>query len=156
LKRDVDRLCAYYIIRALRQLGVELRAGECIAAASLYTQVVSPHHMVLGRFLQILEEDQLLKKTDSDWIVRKTPAKTDVEKVWRSIFSRVPAFLPELSVLRLCGLRLAEVLRGQTDPLELLFGQNSFIEPFPYERGTKIPRPPFHAFSNARFGQTSA
>ena len=128
LKRDVDRLCAYYIIRALRQLGVELRAGERIAAASLYAQVVSPHHMVLGRFLQILEEDQLLKKTDSDWIVRKTPAKTDVEKVWRSIFSRVPAFLPELSVLRLCGLRLAEVLRGQTDPLELLFGQNSFIE----------------------------
>src|SRR5207244_13659041 len=51
LKRDVDRLCAYYIIRALRQLGVELRAGERVAAGSLYAQVLPAHPYALRRLV---------------------------------------------------------------------------------------------------------
>ena len=128
LEKDTDQLCAYYIIRALRQLGCKLQAGKQLCAASAYSQVAPQHRMVLGRYLQILEDDGVLRKTKSGWLVSETPRVTDGEEFWRSMFTRAPALLPELWLVRLCGLRLAEVLQGQADPLNLLFRDNSFIE----------------------------
>jgi len=125
---EIDRLAATYVIYAFEQLGCPLREGLHFSTEALHSLVVPQHHAVLARYLKILQEEQLLTATDSGWVVSRTPEPVDTEALWHSIFARIPNYLPEASLLRLCGRQLAEVLQGRTDPLKLLFGGNTFIE----------------------------
>jgi acyl transferase domain-containing protein/acyl carrier protein len=130
LEADIDHLCACYVVQALEQLGCPLRAGSRISTESLYSRVSPQYHAVLGRYLTMLEEDRVLKQIESGWIVSHTAADEDPGQLWRAIYRRLPGYLPEAALLRGCGRRLAEILRGEIDPLEILFGGNSFIEQF--------------------------
>jgi acyl transferase domain-containing protein/NADPH:quinone reductase-like Zn-dependent oxidoreductase/NAD(P)-dependent dehydrogenase (short-subunit alcohol dehydrogenase family)/SAM-dependent methyltransferase/acyl carrier protein len=137
LEKEIERLCSCYVVKALEQLGCQFQAGGHIAMEPLCARVVPQHMKALGRYLEMLEEDGLLTRTGSGWTVSQMPDQMDAEDLWRSIFTRLPVLLPELSVLENCGRHLAAILQGQTDPLQLLFAENSFLEQI-YNQGINV------------------
>ena len=137
LEKEMERLCSCYVLKALEQLGCQFQAGGYIAMEPLYARVAPQHVKALGRYLEMLEEDCLLIKRQSGWTVSRAPEQIDAAYLWRSIFMRLPVLLPELSVLENCGRHLAAILQGQTDPLQLLFAENSFLEQI-YNQGINL------------------
>jgi acyl transferase domain-containing protein/SAM-dependent methyltransferase/acyl carrier protein len=125
----LEDLSGLYIVEALRDLGWTFSAGQPFSTQSMAEQlgVVDRHRKQLDRFLEILAEDGILRKEDSQWEVVNPPPVRDLREdltVFRDRFSGAGA---ELEMLVRCGSRLAEVLRGSCDPLELLFPQAEAI-----------------------------
>jgi acyl transferase domain-containing protein/acyl carrier protein len=129
LETEIDRLCACYVARAFDELGFLMRAGNAISESQLRARVAPEHHAVLARYLGMLETDGVLEKTELGWVVRR-PLQEDPDRLWRAVYARLPSYLPEAALLRRSGGRLPEILQGKADPLEVLFGGNSFIEQF--------------------------
>ena len=123
----VDILARAYILDALQKLGWGIHPHQRISADTLAVQlgVVPQHRRLLGRLLEILAEDNILRQTDEQWEVCCVPEVTDPEQIWKALWTQFPAYLAELTLIRQCGEKLADVLRGELDPLELIFPQGS-------------------------------
>ena len=123
LEPQLDALCSAYVTRALRQLGLPLRPGERIAAASLASRLkVKPQFKrLLGRMLDILTEDGVLRRKNGEWEILSVPERGDPENQARELMEHYPAFEAEMTFMRRCGQQLAEALCGDCDPLQLLF-----------------------------------
>jgi len=120
---ELDALCAAYLRRAFRQLGWTPRLGERVSVAGLAeaSGVAGQHHRLLGRMLQILEEDGFARRSGDGWEILRPLPEDDPEASWRDLMRRFPASEGELAVAGRCGERVADVMRGTCNPLELLF-----------------------------------
>ncbi len=136
LNARLDPLCRFYILDAFRQMGWQLRAGERVTLASLSKRLrVAPRHrQVFARFLSFLEADGLLSRSGEGWKVRRAANIPDMNSLWRNALDEFPGVLAELSLIRSCGRELAGVLRGEIDPLKLIFPDGSLAS-----RGTSLP-----------------
>ena len=121
----LDRLCAAYIGRALEALGGPLRPFQRVAVGTLAAQlgVGDRHHRLLGRMLQILEEDGILRADGSGWTVRGALSAAPVDA--GALARRFPQWRAQIDMTARCGARLADVLGGTCDPLHLLFPDGS-------------------------------
>jgi len=132
-----DRIATAHIGRALADLGWRPEVGDRISAPALADRagVVAPHRRLLGRMLEALGEDGVLRRSGEEWVVAVPLATDDPEDVARATAERHPVCATELSLIARCGPHLADVLRGRRDPLQLLFPGGSFeaTEPL-YER----------------------
>lgn len=126
----LDRICASYVVRAFGLLGAHWRTGDTFEAAAQRTQlgVLPRHERLFGRMLDILAEDGLLRREGTGWRVVTPPATDDPEKEFDTIAAAHPSGTAALTLTRRCGLELASVLRGQSDPLQLLFPGGSLTE----------------------------
>ena len=124
----LDKLCAAYILRALQQLGWKPRLYELISAASLavHLGVANAHHRLLNRFLAILHEEGILKPAGTAWEVIRLPDATDIERERREVLERCPHRAAELALAERGGENLAAALRGEIDPVQILFPNGSF------------------------------
>lgn len=124
---QIDILCAEYILQSLQQLGYEWVMHQRFFVADLAEQlgVVSQHWQLLGRMLEILENEGLLSQIDGQWEVCQIPEVKEPQKTWQALLSKNAAYQAELTLLRHCGHQLAGVLRGEVDPLQLIFPQGS-------------------------------
>ena len=124
----LDKLCAAYILRALQQLGWKPRLYERISAASLavHLGVANAHHRLLNRFLSILQEEGILKPAGTAWEVARLPDTTDIERERHEILKRFPYSEAELTLAERGGENLAAALRGEIDPVQILFPDGSF------------------------------
>jgi acyl transferase domain-containing protein/cyclopropane fatty-acyl-phospholipid synthase-like methyltransferase len=108
LTMELERLAGGYVVDALDRLGwkagADARAPIPEIAARL--GVVPRYHRLLRRLFEIAGEEA---RSPSPRRRASEPARRD---------SSASA---ELALVERCGSRLAEVLRGETDPLELLF-----------------------------------
>ncbi|MDZ7269348.1 MAG: SDR family NAD(P)-dependent oxidoreductase [candidate division KSB1 bacterium] len=120
----LDALSTAYIVKALRDLGWEFTPGRRFEAGALAARlgVVQQHQRLFHRLLEILAEDGILRRRESDWEVRQAPAPGDPE----SLAAEFVTAHAELTLLRRGGENLAEVLRGRCDPLQVLFPGGSF------------------------------
>ncbi|MCC5623981.1 type I polyketide synthase, partial [Nostoc sp. CHAB 5715] len=124
---QLDDLCIDYVLKALQQLGWQPQLKERISTDSLAKQlgVISQHHSLLSRMLEILEQKGWLWQTDNQWEVYKIPFVKEPQETWKRLIAECPAYLAELMLLGRCGQKLAEVLRGEVDPLQLIFSEGS-------------------------------
>ena len=124
----LDKLCLAYILRALQQLGWQPRLYERVSLASLavHLGVVNTHQRLLNRFLSILQEEGILKPAGGAWEVARLPAATDIERERREILKRFPHAEAELTLAERGGENLAAALRGEIDPVQILFPDGSF------------------------------
>jgi NADPH:quinone reductase-like Zn-dependent oxidoreductase/SAM-dependent methyltransferase len=120
--RVLDRRSVAYIVGALRTLGCDLAPGRVLRRAGLDTSLgaLPRYRRLLGRWLDILTEDGLLQATAEGWVVvgdgtSVIEAPTDAPDGDEAVAGA------EASLLLRCGPRLADVVRGQCDPLALLF-----------------------------------
>ena len=119
---QLDALCAAYVLDGFRRLGLELRPGDRYSFETLVQKlkVVRPHHRLLRRLMEMLTEDGWLRAEADAWVVARDglpqPAVLQAELV-----DRFSAFAGELELVGRCGVELSGILRGQVDPLQVLF-----------------------------------
>jgi acyl transferase domain-containing protein/acyl carrier protein len=120
-------LARAYILHAFHQLNWLPDRHQRFSADALADQfgVVPQHRRLFGRLLEILAEDGVLEQVDDQWEVRRIPEPADPQKIWRALWTQFPAYQAELTLVRQCGEKLADVLRGDVDPLQLIFPQGS-------------------------------
>jgi acyl transferase domain-containing protein/acyl carrier protein len=126
---ELDRLAADHVAVALRQLGFDATAGRRfdVDSEAVRLGVVARHRRLFGRMLCMLAEDgALLAEGDSFSVLGRS--NTDPAARYDALLQRFAHVDGELATLRRCGGELARVLRGQQDPLQLLFPGGSFVE----------------------------
>jgi len=131
---ELETLSAAYAARALAQLGWSPRPAERVRSAALAEQlgVLPRHRRLFARLLAILAEQGLLRKAGDGWEVMRPIADGAISyEPAAALRARFPALAHELTLLERCGERLAEALRGDADPVELLFpgGSLALTEP---------------------------
>ncbi|WP_414581134.1 SDR family NAD(P)-dependent oxidoreductase [Scytonema sp. PCC 10023] len=124
---QMEVLSAAYVFKALQQLGFKPQLLTRISAETLAKQlgVVSQHHRLLGRMLEIMHEDGVLRRVEDEWEVCLLPEFKEPQEIWKELLARSPAYQAELMLLERCGEKLAQVLRGEVDPLQLIFPEGS-------------------------------
>ena len=83
-------------------------------------KVVRPHHRLLRRLLEMLTEDGWLQADADGWVVARA-GEPDLAARHGALVERFGAFKGELDLIDRCGAQLAGILRGQVDPLQVLF-----------------------------------
>jgi acyl transferase domain-containing protein/SAM-dependent methyltransferase/acyl carrier protein len=129
----MEALCGAYAAAALVELGWAPEKGDKVDVPSLSARlgIASQHERLLGRLLEILCEDKLLRKTDAGWTVTRAYRPKNTRQIWNKLSHSHPDYEATLTMLDRCGQHLADVLIGKQDPLQLLFPDGSMT---PLER----------------------
>lgn len=118
-------ICTSYAIAAFAKGGWELREGSHRSLQQVAQQmgIASQHYRLLKRLLNMLAEDGILASVGGEkWEVLKTPEILDPEQQVAKLVKQYGTIVEsESSLLRGCASHLLEMLRGEQDPLELLF-----------------------------------
>jgi acyl transferase domain-containing protein/acyl carrier protein len=128
---ELDRLCARFVLKAARDMDWRPLERErfTLEELSALHGVEEKHRRALGRLLEILREEGILAREHDVWMVLRDLEKAaeEYEKVDADdLIRRFPGCRAEIELTRRCGERLAEALRGEADPLHLLFPDGDF------------------------------
>ena len=120
---ELEVLAGAYALAGLSRLGWQPRLGERLVPGALADQlaVLPRHRRLFGRLLEMIAEDGLLQPLDGGYEVLDVPVPSDPEARRAELLVRFPAGRVELELAGRCGRALADVLRGECDPLGLLF-----------------------------------
>ncbi|ERT05437.1 methyltransferase domain protein, partial [Lyngbya aestuarii BL J] len=123
---ELESLSSAYIFNAFQQMGCNLQTNQQFSTEELFQKlgIVSQHKRLLNRLLEILVEDRILAAYENEyWGVINLPNLLPVKVQQNTLLERYPNAKAELTLLHRCGSQLAEVLRGNCDPTQLLFPQ---------------------------------
>ncbi len=137
---EINRLCSLYILQAIANCGGRSLSLDGYANS---IGVAAGHRRLLRRLLDILVEDGLATKEGNDWRIAAGKDGREADEIWRRLVRAFPGYHAELTLLGRCGARLQEVLRGETDPLSLIFSQNSAAAEHLYQTS-----PTFRMYNN--------
>jgi acyl transferase domain-containing protein len=123
LAAALDRLSCAFVARALSEMGVRLEPGRSIAPEEIGRGLRTPphHRRLLERMLGMLVEEGVLARAGRGWKVVRAPSPAELRTELEELLLRFPDHDAELELFGRCGAGLAGVLRGETDPLQLLF-----------------------------------
>lgn len=124
------QLVIAYVLEAFTSLGSSL-AGLPVGADVTYPKgVLGKHRRVFdGAIFEILEDSGLVSRTCSGTMVRTSapintpPAKQALDDIVRDH----PAYANIHRLLHVTGYRFADCVRGDADPIALLFGKNKAL-----------------------------
>ncbi len=124
---QLQPIATAYIIKALETLGKKLNPGETWTTESIkQTLPIAPKYQVLvTRYLQDLEQANIIQNQGNIWTVKNLPASFSLPEAIENLQKTCPSAKPELEMLQRCGENLAEVLKGNIDPLTLIFPEGS-------------------------------
>ena len=131
LQGEMERASWCYALSALETLGWERRAGAAVDLEELRErlEVLPEHANLLRRMLEILARSGVLQAKDEGFVVTVGPDEPlpdrmprDSEAFLTEVRERFPHAVNEVGLFRRCAGALPEVLRGNEDPLSLLFG----------------------------------
>ncbi len=125
---QLETLSTQYVCRALGHLGWSLRLHERFTteAKAADLRIPEKYRRLFGRMLEMLETDGVLKRGDGDWwvVCQLPPAQADGIS-GNDLLQRYPDCSAELKMTIRCGEHLAEAIRGECEPLDLLFPDGS-------------------------------
>ncbi|MDE0210766.1 MAG: polyketide synthase dehydratase domain-containing protein, partial [Boseongicola sp.] len=130
LLSDLDRWSRARAIWTLEKLGWRRTAGEVVESEELRQQlgVIDEHERVFRRMLEMLARSDVLQEDDRRFIVKAgqddslpEDVQPDPESFADHLAELHPHGATEIGLFRRCGAALPDVLRGQMDPLTLLF-----------------------------------
>jgi acyl transferase domain-containing protein/acyl carrier protein/2-polyprenyl-3-methyl-5-hydroxy-6-metoxy-1,4-benzoquinol methylase len=126
---DIEKLSAQFATAALAGLGFEFSPGQRFSAASIREPLgVLPRHMrLLARMLGMLTEEGVLKQVGGEFEVLATPTAITSAVLAQSTREQHTDNTTEFELLVRCGKKLPAVLRGEEDPLQLLFPVDSSV-----------------------------
>src|SRR5690606_31131771 len=126
----LDAMSTVLIVRGMRALGCALHEGDRLDPRTLQSSlgVTRAHDRLFARMLAILKQDGVLADDGDMLVVRQSPAAQDPRSLADELNTVAPAMRSETELTLRCGLALADVLKGQADPLELLFPGGSTDE----------------------------
>ena len=130
LLNDLERLSRAYALAALDKLGWQREPGAAIDPAELRKQldVLPEHSILLERMLRLQADAGVLERDGGKYRVRvgagdplPDEGLADAEALTDRMAVLHPHGSVELGLLRRSGGALPEVLRGETNPLSILF-----------------------------------
>jgi SAM-dependent methyltransferase/acyl carrier protein/NADP-dependent 3-hydroxy acid dehydrogenase YdfG len=123
LMAELEELSVAYVLRAFKELGWEFHLGERITVDSVVQRlgIVERYRRLLGSLLVMLEEEGILKKAGAGWEVARVADFEDPAPRLAGLLEQYPSSAGIASLFGACGQRLAQVWRGEYDPLQLLF-----------------------------------
>ncbi|MDY6988821.1 MAG: SDR family NAD(P)-dependent oxidoreductase [Thermodesulfobacteriota bacterium] len=121
----MEALSLDYVLEAFRKMGWTFQPNQHFSTSQMMTGlgVVQGHRKLMGRLLEVLAEEGILRLKDDGWETLSAPEIRDAQKQWGLMSEQYPEAEIELTVLGRCGSHLAEVLKGSCNPLDLLFPQ---------------------------------
>jgi NADPH:quinone reductase-like Zn-dependent oxidoreductase/SAM-dependent methyltransferase/NADP-dependent 3-hydroxy acid dehydrogenase YdfG len=117
-----ESLCTGYFARTLDELGWNALKQSALAdelADAL--GVVRGHRRLFARMLTVLGEIGTLRKDGERWAAGRLDGPQRLDERLAELEQRYPSAGAEIALVRRCGPALARALRGECDPLELLF-----------------------------------
>ncbi len=124
----IDHVATMYIVQALFELGWQWGVGDRLTVETLMARLpVAPQHQrLLRRFMHILARGGYLSQAGSDvWGIQHMLPRQDAHALWQQTLWQLPGFIAELNLLEAFGAQLAAILRGDIDPLQVLFPDGS-------------------------------
>ncbi|MEL7039000.1 MAG: beta-ketoacyl synthase N-terminal-like domain-containing protein [Cyanobacteria bacterium J06592_8] len=119
----LEALSVSYVQQALQTLGFSGEVGQQFSTKAIakQLQVQEHYHRLLHRFLEMLAEVGQLQALDDGWEVISSEQLSDPEQQWQHLSTQYPAASAEWTLVGRSGRKLAELLQGNCDPLQLLF-----------------------------------
>ena len=130
LLTDLESLARSYALAALDKLGWRRAAGESVTADALrqHLQVSAEHERLFRRMLEMLARAGVLAEQDGSFVVSVGSGEPlpdglppDPEQCAAAMAGRYAHGANEIGLFRRSGGALPDVLRGNADPLTLLF-----------------------------------
>ena len=124
----LDALSVAYTVQAFEALGLKFSLGLSFTTAQLIAQlhVIARHQRLCNRLLEILSEAGFLQHEGETWKVCREPQRVEIVDLAQSFLLKFPGQRAEFDLLQRGGQNLAAVLRGEFDPLQVLFPGGSF------------------------------
>jgi len=125
----VTPVYASYVLQALRRALPDLPVSAfTLDELSKKMGVLPARQRVLGRMLDILVEDRIAEKVGDRFRLVEFGGRPDPDRELERLSAEYPECAAETNVLRRCGKKLLEVLRGAYDPMQLVFSDGSVDE----------------------------
>ncbi len=123
----LDGLCLELTARALLTLGWNPAVDECVSTRALAGRlgIAAQHRLLFGRLLEILAEDRLLTKDGDQWRVARALTSVQPGPDAAALAAAYPPAAAEVEITGRAGAEFAAALRGEIDPLQLLFPAGS-------------------------------
>ena len=123
----LTRLCDAYFLSALRTLGVSLEPGRTFTAREIATTcgVVDPYERLIHAMLAALVRAGDAERVGVAFRILREQEASDPEALWREIGTRIPESGNALLLPQRAGSSLPRILRGELNPLEVLFPDGS-------------------------------
>ncbi|MYD51220.1 MAG: SDR family NAD(P)-dependent oxidoreductase [Dehalococcoidia bacterium] len=130
LLADLERWSWARALATLEELGWQRVKGETVDSEELRERldVLPEHQRLFRRMLEMVARSGVLEETDDRFVVVVGPddplpevLPSDLEEFATRMTGMYPDGLTEIGLFRRSGLALGDVLRGQEDPLTLLF-----------------------------------
>ena len=145
LLANLALLSQAYAVAAVDGMGWERRAGESVEAAELCRRlkVVPEHEKLFRRILEVLARAGVLESSGTEFTVKigtgdslPNGVPSDAEALADELAKKYAHGSIEIGLFRRSAKALPEVLRGDMDPLTLLFGSG---DPTPADLFKKAP-----------------
>lgn len=137
LLAELEEQSKNFVIAALRALGFAPRGLFSTSELARDLGVAPRHLRLLDRFLQMLATTHIVAPENGGWRMLRTelPAPVSEDQAAR-LLARHPAARVEIELFTRCGATLPQILRGELDPLDLLFPDGDLTSASElYERG---------------------
>jgi acyl transferase domain-containing protein/NADPH:quinone reductase-like Zn-dependent oxidoreductase/SAM-dependent methyltransferase/acyl carrier protein len=123
----LEALSTQYFQQALVELGWNAQRQHRFTTESIARDLRVPqrYHRLLGRMFEMLAEDGYVALEGSEWKALRTPPVADPEGELLVLLKEYPACSAELTLTGRCGRQFAKAMRGEIEPLELLFPNGS-------------------------------
>ena len=123
----LEALSTQFVWQALRELGCRMRENDTFTTESKARELRVPerYHRLMDRMFDMLQQDGCLRREGQHWRVHWIPPGENPEEELSALLQQYPACLAELILVGRCGQHLARGMRGEVDPLELLFPNGS-------------------------------
>ncbi|MDF5729096.1 MAG: type I polyketide synthase [Rhizonema sp. PD38] len=120
---QLEALSIAYVITAFQEMGWNFQLGQHFSVAEMVQQlgVVSQKERLMHRLFEMLVEVEILQCKGEQWYVVEVPQIQHPQSHLGDLLSKYPDAKVELTLLHRCGSNLAQVLRGECNPLDLLF-----------------------------------
>ena len=120
---QLEEISVDYVIEAWRQMGWVFEVGKRFSIETLAQElaVASRHRPLLERMAEMLSETGILRRAGQQWKVALAVEPLRPGERIAELRKQCPEAVAELTILGRCGTKLADVLRGDQDPLQLLF-----------------------------------
>ena len=126
-KKNADELSVGFILQALEQNRLVLEPGKRVDVDVCGLLGISRRYeRLLGRMFGILEEDGIVLKVGTDWVVQRLPDRFDTGIAIQRLRTAYPLAKAHLAIFERASL-LGQVLQGRMTGLEILFPSGSTL-----------------------------
>jgi microcystin synthetase protein McyG len=120
-EQEIDAICALFARRALAELGAADAGVFTIEGIARDHGFAERQRRLLASLCRMAEADGLIVANGGGWAMQGPDPATDLQQALAGLARDLPGARHELALLGRCGPRIADVLRGSTDALTLIF-----------------------------------